>query len=105
MAGSMMRRALVLAVLLSSGCSSCKDEPKSTRWEDAAAAASAPAPIASLGPVTGGSTFNAAFPPDGVDGHERVFTQEKDGFAEAKVQKDGKDIATLSMHLGVAYRF
>jgi hypothetical protein len=28
---------------------------------------------------------------------KRVFTQEKAGFAEAKLQKDGKDVATLSI--------
>ena len=92
----MIRRSLILAAfLVLAACK--KDEPKSTRWEDAAAAASTPAPIASVGPVAAGSQLNAAFPPDGVDGHKRVFTQEKDGFAEAKLQKDGKDVATLSI--------
>jgi hypothetical protein len=86
--------AILTAILALGGC---KDEPKSTRWADAAAVMSAPAPIASIGPVAEGSNFNAAFPPDGVDGHKRVFTQEKDGFAEAKLQKDGKDVATLSI--------
>jgi hypothetical protein len=32
-----------------------------------------------------------------VDGYKRVFTQEKEGFAEAKLQKDGKDVATLAI--------
>jgi hypothetical protein len=44
-----------------------------------------------------GASFNKAFPPDGVDGYKRVFTQEKEGFAEAKLQKDGKDVATLAI--------
>ena len=99
MGGSMIRRSLVLAAFAAFvGLAACKkDEPKSTRWEDAAAAASTPAPIASVGPGAAGSQLNAAFPPDGVDGHKRVFTQEKDGFAEAKLQKDGKEVATLSI--------
>jgi hypothetical protein len=80
---------VVLAGLLA--CS--KDEPKSTRWNDAAA--QAPAPKSSL-PVAEGSTLNAAFPKDGDGGYQRVFTQEKGGFAEAKLQKDGKEVATLS---------
>lgn len=96
--GALMRiSGCALAVVFSAALLACKDEPKSTRWNDAAAAASTPAPIMSVGPVTEGSSFNAAFPPDGVDGAKRVFTQEKDGFAEAKLQKDGKDVATLSI--------
>lgn len=97
MAGPMIRHALTIAVACFALAACKKDEPKSTRWEDAAAAASTPAPIASVGPVAAGSQLNAAFPPDGVDGHKRVFTQEKDGFAEAKLQKDGKEVATLSI--------
>jgi hypothetical protein len=46
---------------------------------------------------TEGSAFNKLFPADGTDGYKRVFTQEKSGFAEAKLQKDGKDIATVSL--------
>lgn len=97
--GALMRmpRRASIALLAAVALLACKDEPKSTRWNDAAAAASTPAPIVSVGPVTEGSNFNAAFPPDGVDGYKRVFTQEKDGFAEAKLQKDGKDVATLSI--------
>ncbi len=97
--GALMRiHGCALALVLAAAALvACKSEPKSTRWDDAAAAASTPAPIASAGPVAEGSTFNAAFPPDGVDGCKRVFTQEKDGFAEAKLQKDGKDVATLSI--------
>jgi len=92
----MLRTCLLFIGLLLAACS--KDEPKSTRWEDAAATlASAPAPVASTGPVIEGGKLNAAFPADGVDGYKRVFTQEKDGFAEAKLQKDGKDVATLSI--------
>jgi hypothetical protein len=89
-----------LAITIAGGCS--KDEPKSTRWNDAAAtlasaAASGPPPSAMAAPVVDGSTLNKRFPADGTDGYKRVFTQEKDGFAEAKLQKDGKDIATLSI--------
>ena len=92
-----MVRLLFLILLLVALVAGCKDTPKSTRWDDAAAAASTPAPITSTGPVTKGASFNAAFPADGVDGYKRVFTQEKEGFAEAKLQKDGKDVATLSI--------
>lgn len=43
-----------------------------------------------------GSSFNKFFP-DGGAGFERVYTQEKKGFAEAKLKKGGKDAAMLSI--------
>lgn len=97
-------RSLVVAaaILLLAACS--KDEPKSTRWEDAAAAL-ASAPRAGGAPPGGDSsvpklptgTFNKFFPKDGEGGYSRVFTADKEGFAEAKLQKDGKDVATISI--------
>lgn len=46
-------------------------------------------------PVAGGS-FNKLFPGTQA-GYERVFTQEKKGFAEAKLKQGGKDVALLSI--------
>lgn len=46
--------------------------------------------------ATQGSEFNKFFPP-ASDGLQRVYTQEKKGFAEAKLKKDGKDVAMLSI--------
>ncbi|MBX9254108.1 hypothetical protein H1Q63_09140 [Desmonostoc muscorum CCALA 125] len=46
--------------------------------------------------ATQGSEFNKLFP-DASDGYQRVYTQEKKGFAEAKLKKGGKDIALLSI--------
>jgi len=43
-----------------------------------------------------GSAFNRYFP-DSADGYERVYSQEKKGFAQAKLNKDGKEIAILSI--------
>ncbi len=37
-----------------------------------------------------------SFPPSG-GGYERVYTQEKKGFAEAKLKKDGKEVAVLAI--------
>ncbi|MEM8779352.1 MAG: hypothetical protein AAGF26_10880 [Cyanobacteria bacterium P01_G01_bin.49] len=45
--------------------------------------------------VTGGS-FNKFFPPVS-EGYERVYTQEKKGFAEAKLKKDGKEMAVMAI--------
>lgn len=69
------------------------NEPKSTRWEDAS---TTPAPSSSLPAVATGS-FNKFFPKDDAGGYKRVFTADKEGYAEAKLQKDGKDVATLSI--------
>ncbi|MDJ0732219.1 MAG: hypothetical protein QNJ33_19760 [Crocosphaera sp.] len=43
-----------------------------------------------------GGSFNQFFPPSG-GGYERVYTQEKKGFAEAKLKKDGKEVAVLAI--------
>jgi len=43
-----------------------------------------------------GSTFNVFFPEVG-DGFERIYTQEKDGFAEAKLKQEGQDIAKFAI--------
>ena len=45
---------------------------------------------------TQGSEFNKFFPSD-ADGYQRVFTQEKKGFAEAKLKKDGQDLAVMAI--------
>ncbi len=46
--------------------------------------------------ATQGSEFNKFFP-RASNGFQRVYTQEKKGFAEAKLKKDGKDVAMLSI--------
>jgi hypothetical protein len=46
--------------------------------------------------VLPGSAFNRFFPPSG-NGFERVYTQEKQGSALAKLKQGGKEIAVLSI--------
>lgn len=46
--------------------------------------------------ATQGSEFNKFFPNEEA-GYQRVYTQEKKGFAEAKLKKDGQDLALLSI--------
>jgi hypothetical protein len=46
-------------------------------------------------PVEGGK-FNKFFPAGG-GGYQRVYTQEKPGFAEAKLKKSGQDVAVISI--------
>ena len=47
--------------------------------------------------ATQGSEFNKFFP-RATDGYARTFSQEKKGFAEAKLNKDGKNVAMLSVN-------
>jgi hypothetical protein len=44
-----------------------------------------------------GGELNQFFP-SGVQGYNVVFTQEKQGFAQAKLEQDGQEIATLSIN-------
>ncbi len=93
-----MRRSLLsLLIPLALVHVACtKEPPAPTRWDtDAAPGTIATAAVSPE--AKPGSVFNAFFPPDGTEGTKRIFTQEKAGFAEAKVQKDGRDIAVLSI--------
>ncbi|MFP4100999.1 hypothetical protein [Coleofasciculus sp.] len=47
-------------------------------------------------PLAGGQ-FNQFFP-DASGDYQRIFAQEKTGFAEAKLKQDGKDVAVLSIN-------
>ena len=85
------RRFFALALLGAALLAACKKEPN--RWEQAATQTLP----ASTVPKTEGKHLNAFFPPDGADGMSRVFTQEKDGFVEAKFKKDGQEVATVSI--------
>ena len=97
----------ILVAALALGQAACNGCNKEKRFDEAATMTTAEKRAelraeAGLPPVaevkqTEGSAFNKMFPADGTDGYKRVFTQEKDGFAEAKLQKDGKDVATISL--------
>jgi hypothetical protein len=54
------------------------------------------APKAVAKTATQGSQFNKFFPTS-ANGFERIYAQEKKGFAEAKLNKDGKNVAMLSI--------
>jgi hypothetical protein len=87
------RIALLFSLVLVAACR--KETPQSTRWDDAAATAP-PVASASSAPIETGS-LNKYFPKDGEGGYARVFTADKPGYAEAKLQKDGKDVAQLTI--------
>jgi hypothetical protein len=48
-------------------------------------------------PIVEGGTLNAMFPAAG-EGFERVASQEKEGFSEYKLKKDGKEMAMLAIN-------
>lgn len=78
--------AVAALVLVAVGCR----EPKSTRWDEKAAEVKAGrvAPV-DKSTVEKGASLNAFFPREG-DGLSRTFTQEKLGYAEAKLVRQGK---------------
>ncbi|MFQ3616807.1 MAG: hypothetical protein SNJ57_06655 [Cyanobacteriota bacterium] len=87
--------ALLLSVLLLSGATACSKVDTSpyaqTQKESTQRGAKAVAKDAEQG-----SSFNKFFPSSG-QGYTVVFSQEKKGFAEAKLKKDAKDMALLSI--------
>ncbi len=87
----------LLAVLLL--ITSCSTQAPS-RWDqvqqETTQRGSSPAAEVVAGEPLPGSAFNKFFPEPG-DGYDRVYTQEKSGFAEAKLKQDGQDLAMLSV--------
>jgi hypothetical protein len=90
------RRSLVAVVLcfalLITGC-----QPKApSRFDQVQQDSSKRGVVAVAKDATQGSEFNKFFPKPEA-GYERVYTQEKKGFAEAKLKKDGKEVAMLAI--------
>jgi hypothetical protein len=83
-------RVLVLVVLAAAGCG---EQP--TRWDEVQQKTRRNAPAVAREALPG-STFNKLFPKPEGD-FEVVYTQEKTGFAQAKLVKRGQDVATLSV--------
>ena len=82
----------VLAALLL--VTSCAKAP--SQFDQAQQESTARGAAAVVKESTSGGSFNQFFPPSG-GGYERVYTQEKKGFAEAKLKQDGKDMAMLAI--------
>jgi hypothetical protein len=80
-------------LLLVTGCTAKEPSPFAQAQQESTRKGAQPAVAKD---ATQGSSFNKFFPKPG-DGYERVFTQEKKGFAEAKLKKDGKDVAMLAI--------
>jgi hypothetical protein len=84
---------LLSAVLLFSACSSKAPSPYAQTQKETSGR-NAPAAVAKN--AEAGGEFNKFFP-QGSAGYARVYSQEKKGFAEAKLNKDGKNVAVLSI--------
>lgn len=85
--------AFLLAIMLL--VSSCAQQPPS-RYEGAQQESTSKGASAVVKESESGGSFNKFFP-SSANGYDRVYTQEKKGFAEAKLKKDGKDVAMLSI--------
>lgn len=92
----MVLRLATSSLLLSLALVGCNKAPETSRWDKKTEEVKQAGKPAEASKATAGGALNRYFPGDGPDG-KRVFTQERDGYAEAKLQRDGKDLATLSI--------
>ncbi|MEM1250937.1 MAG: hypothetical protein AAGI69_00795 [Cyanobacteria bacterium P01_H01_bin.21] len=86
---------LLIGLLAVGGCqltqSRASQPNDSAKWEQI----EAPAIAVDKKAIINGGEFNKFFPT--ADGYDRVYTQEKNGFAEAKLNQDGNTLAMLSV--------
>lgn len=85
-----------IVICLAFVVSGCQSQPPSPYAQIQAESTQKNAPKAVAKEATQGSEFNQFFP-RAAEGFDRVYTQEKKGFAEAKLNKDGKNVAMLSI--------
>jgi hypothetical protein len=85
----------LLSLLLFVGITACSPQPPS-RFDQAQQESTQKGAKAVAKKSEQGSSFNQFFPKSGA-GYDRVYTQEKKGFAEAKLKKDGKDMAMMAI--------
>ncbi|WP_051036066.1 hypothetical protein [Stanieria cyanosphaera] len=90
-------RKLLFSLLLSMALliTSCAQQAPS-RFDQAQQESTARNSSAVVKESEAGSSFNRFFPTPS-NGYERVYTQEKKGFAEAKLKKDGKEVAVMAI--------
>ena len=94
----MIRLQKFLVTLLLAGClllTSCTQTAPS-RFDGAQQESTQKGATAVSNKAQAGSNFNRYFPDSG-SGFERIYSQEKTGSAQAKLKKDGKEIAILAI--------
>jgi hypothetical protein len=74
---------------------SCTKQPPS-RFDQAQQESKARGATAVVQEAESGGSFNRYFP-EARNGYQRIYTQEKKGFAEAKLTRDGKDVAVMAI--------
>ena len=74
---------------------SCQQETPS-RFDAAQQESTSKGATAVVDDATSGGSFNRYFPDSG-DGYQRVYSQDKKGFAQAKLNRDGKEVAILAI--------
>jgi hypothetical protein len=92
------QKSLILALfplLLWVSLSACTPQPPS-RFEPAQQESTERGATAVVKESTQGAKFNVFFPPAEGD-YQRIYTQEKQGFAEAKLKRAGKEVAVLAI--------
>lgn len=83
--------ALLLWLLVAAGCRPVQE----SRWEDAQATTEGQQ-VASVGEVVAGGELNKFFPKE-RDPFTITYKQEKEGFAEAALEFEGEEVATMSI--------
>ncbi|MCA2692426.1 MULTISPECIES: hypothetical protein [unclassified Microcystis] len=89
--GKILMAGVLATLLLVTSCAKAPSQFDQAQQESTARGAAAV-----VKESTSGGSFNRFFPPSG-GGYERVYTQEKKGFAEAKLKQDGKVVAMLAI--------
>ncbi|MGL5833724.1 MAG: hypothetical protein ACRC1Z_10920 [Waterburya sp.] len=85
--------ALILSTcLLFTACS----QQAPSRFDNAQQQSTSKGATAVVDSSQSGGNFNRYFP-DGNSEYQRIYSQEKKGFAEAKLKKDGAEVAILSI--------
>jgi hypothetical protein len=85
---------LLIGLLAVGGCQLAQSQSSdNAKWEQIEE--QTPAANVNKKAIINGGEFNKFFPT--ADGYERVYTQEKEGFAEAKLKQDGNTLAMLSI--------
>ena len=95
----MLVAALFVAGAAGVGCGSCAKDDKNVEPP------SAPPPVtvqlappgASALPPVQPDALTKFFPKDGAGGFKRVMAGQKEGYVEAKLEKDGKEVAIVSI--------
>ena len=75
---------------------SCASQQAPSQFDNAQQNSTSKGATAVVDDSQSGGSFNRYFPDSG-SGYDRVYSQEKKGFAQAKLKQDGREVAILSI--------